>query len=60
MMNILQRFHHGLIVVRQNMISDITEIPYKFNLLLRGTRDGFTYKTFHQLCNNIPCTVVVI
>ncbi|RIB08685.1 hypothetical protein C2G38_2211004 [Gigaspora rosea] len=39
---------------------DITEIPYKFNLLLRGTRDGFTFETFHRLCDNIPSTVVVI
>ncbi|RIB08682.1 hypothetical protein C2G38_2044941 [Gigaspora rosea] len=39
---------------------DITEIPYKFNLLLRGTRDGFTPETFHRLCDNIPGTVVII
>ncbi|RIB14787.1 hypothetical protein C2G38_2094936 [Gigaspora rosea] len=39
---------------------EIAEISYKFNLLLRGTRDGFTHETFHRLCDNIPGTVVVI
>ncbi|RGB40695.1 hypothetical protein C1646_753042 [Rhizophagus diaphanus] len=27
-------------------------LPYKFNLLLRGKRDGFTPKKFHELCDN--------
>jgi len=34
--------------------------PFKFKLLLRGSRDGFTPKTFHELCDNIPCTVTFI
>ncbi|EXX64565.1 uncharacterized protein OCT59_025416 [Rhizophagus irregularis] len=34
--------------------------PYKFQLLLRGSRDGFTPKKFHELCNDIPCTVTFI
>src|SRR2546423_15022662 len=25
-------------------------LPYKFKLLLRGSRDGFTPKKFHELC----------
>ncbi|RIB02138.1 hypothetical protein C2G38_2050290 [Gigaspora rosea] len=41
-------------------IYDVTKIPYKFNLLLRGSRYGFTRETFHRLCDNIPGTVVVI
>ncbi|RIB09366.1 hypothetical protein C2G38_2251431 [Gigaspora rosea] len=45
---------------RCSSIYDVTKIPYKFNLLLRGSRDGFTRETFHRLCDNIPCTVVVI
>ncbi|RIA99034.1 hypothetical protein C1645_812023 [Glomus cerebriforme] len=32
-------------------------LPYKFKLLLRGSRDGFTPKKFHTLCDNIPNTV---
>ncbi len=35
-------------------------LPYKFKLLLRGSRDGFTPKKFHELCDNIPCTVTFI
>ncbi|RIB24114.1 hypothetical protein C2G38_2032160 [Gigaspora rosea] len=45
---------------RRLTIYDITKIPYKFNLLLRGSRDGFTSKIFHRLCDNLPGTVVVI
>ncbi|RGB30403.1 hypothetical protein C1646_711383 [Rhizophagus diaphanus] len=35
-------------------------LPYKFQLLLRGSRDGFTPKKFHQLCNGKPNTVTFI
>jgi hypothetical protein len=35
-------------------------LPYKFKLLLRGSRDGFTPKKFHELCDNILCTVTFI
>jgi hypothetical protein len=35
-------------------------LPYKFKLLLRGSRDGFTPNKFHTLCNNIPHTVTFI
>ncbi|EXX56713.1 uncharacterized protein OCT59_029095 [Rhizophagus irregularis] len=35
-------------------------LPYKFKLLLRGNRDGFTPKKFHELCDNIPHTVTFI
>src|SRR6266496_1052306 len=28
-------------------------LPYTFKLLLRGSRDGFTPKKFHSLCDNI-------
>jgi hypothetical protein len=35
-------------------------LPYKFKLLLRGSRDGFTPKRFHELCDNIPHTVTFI
>ncbi|EXX68090.1 uncharacterized protein OCT59_025333 [Rhizophagus irregularis] len=32
-------------------------LPYKFKLLLRGSRDGFTPKKFHELCDDISNTV---
>ncbi|RGB25088.1 hypothetical protein C1646_747506 [Rhizophagus diaphanus] len=35
-------------------------LPYKFQLLLRGSRDGFTPKKFHELCDDILCTVTFI
>ncbi|EXX72712.1 uncharacterized protein OCT59_025337 [Rhizophagus irregularis] len=35
-------------------------LPYKFELLLRGSRDGFTPKKFHELCDDKPNTVTFI
>ncbi|GES83137.1 hypothetical protein GLOIN_2v1779084 [Rhizophagus clarus] len=35
-------------------------LPYEFRLLLRGSRDGFTPKKFHALCDNIPNTITFI
>ncbi|EXX67514.1 uncharacterized protein OCT59_029210 [Rhizophagus irregularis] len=35
-------------------------LPYEFNLLLRGSRDGFFPKKFHELCDNVPHTVTFI
>src|SRR5260364_312653 len=45
---------------RRSTTYDITEIPYEFKLLLRGSRDGFDGKTFHKLCDNIPGLIVII
>ncbi|GBB91635.1 hypothetical protein RclHR1_00190048 [Rhizophagus clarus] len=35
-------------------------LPYEFKLLLRGSRDGFTPKMFHELCDDILYTVTFI
>ncbi|GET64899.1 hypothetical protein GLOIN_2v1779084 [Rhizophagus irregularis DAOM 181602=DAOM 197198] len=35
-------------------------LPYEFKLLLRGSKDGFTPKKFHKLCDNVPHTVTFI
>ncbi|EXX68511.1 hypothetical protein GLOIN_2v1779084 [Rhizophagus irregularis DAOM 181602=DAOM 197198] len=35
-------------------------LPYEFKLLLRGSRDGFTPKKFHELCNDKLYTVTFI
>src|SRR6266498_2897885 len=35
-------------------------LPYKFKLLLRGSRDGLTPKKFHSLCDGIPATVTFV
>ncbi|CAG8505988.1 4742_t:CDS:2 [Paraglomus brasilianum] len=34
--------------------------PYEFHLLLRGSRDGFTSKKFHDYCSKQGATVTVI
>ncbi|EXX68089.1 hypothetical protein RirG_108260 [Rhizophagus irregularis DAOM 197198w] len=35
-------------------------LSYKFKLLLRGSRDGFTPEKFHELCDGISNTVTFI
>ncbi|RHZ89680.1 hypothetical protein Glove_13g151 [Diversispora epigaea] len=37
-----------------------TNIPYKFKLILGGTRDGFTPQTFWNICHDHAKTVVVM
>ncbi|CAG8507577.1 8402_t:CDS:2 [Acaulospora morrowiae] len=36
------------------------DVPYKFRLLLRGTRDGFDSKTFHRKCDDQGPTFVIM
>ncbi|RHZ67409.1 hypothetical protein Glove_301g22 [Diversispora epigaea] len=38
----------------------LTNIPYKFELILRGTRDGFAPQTFWNICHGYDCTVVLV
>ncbi|EXX74099.1 uncharacterized protein OCT59_027119 [Rhizophagus irregularis] len=40
--------------------SDEIKDTYNFKLLLRGTRDGFATKKFHEICDNQPRTVTII
>jgi hypothetical protein len=35
-------------------------LPFKFDLLLRGSKDGFSPKIFHNLCDNKPNTITFI
>ncbi|GES93499.1 hypothetical protein GLOIN_2v1782772 [Rhizophagus clarus] len=35
-------------------------LPYEFKLLLRGSRDGFTPKKFHKLCDNKYNTIAFV
>src|SRR5688572_27120330 len=37
----------------------LKEIPYKFNLILRGSKDGFNTESFHYKCDNKRPTIVV-
>jgi hypothetical protein len=41
-------------------ITDKSTSSYEFNLILRGSRDGFASDKFHQICNNQSCTVAII
>jgi hypothetical protein len=41
-------------------LRELTYFPYEFKLLLRGSKDGFTPKKFHDLCNNRSGTVIFI
>src|SRR5437762_2884141 len=36
------------------------DTTYKFKLLLRGSRDGFTPEKFHEVCDNQSNTVTII
>jgi hypothetical protein len=36
------------------------DVPYRFELLVRGTRDGFDAETFHDLCDHKGRTIVVM
>ncbi|CAB4412186.1 unnamed protein product [Rhizophagus irregularis] len=47
------------IVINDNNFNE-SYLPYKFELLLKGSRDGFTPKKFHELCDNRPKTVTFI
>jgi len=38
----------------------IKNIPYEFNLILRGSRDGFDPKSFHNKCDNKGANIIVI
>ncbi|RHZ66063.1 hypothetical protein Glove_309g18 [Diversispora epigaea] len=44
---------------RETTTYPTTNIPYKFELILSGTRDGFTPQTFWNTCHNHARTVVV-
>ncbi|EXX69231.1 hypothetical protein GLOIN_2v1837917 [Rhizophagus irregularis DAOM 181602=DAOM 197198] len=38
---------------------NLKNIPYKFKLLYRRSRDGNTSKAFHEKCDNIESTIVI-
>ncbi|RHZ89485.1 hypothetical protein Glove_13g65 [Diversispora epigaea] len=44
---------------RKTTIYSTTNIPYKFELILSGTRDGFAPQTFWNICHGHAKTVVV-
>ncbi|CAG8578998.1 12632_t:CDS:2 [Ambispora gerdemannii] len=52
--------HAALIAswIKRRLETDISE--YKFNLILRGSRDGFSNSIFRQTCAHLSSTVVLI
>ena len=38
----------------------VTFASYEFQLLLRGSRDGFALKTLHEMCDSKAPTVLII
>ncbi|RHZ78595.1 hypothetical protein Glove_159g20 [Diversispora epigaea] len=46
-------------VDRKSIIYSLANIPYEFQLILRGSRDGFDPKTFWKMCHGHSATIVV-
>ncbi|RHZ85527.1 hypothetical protein Glove_64g65 [Diversispora epigaea] len=46
-------------VDRKSIIYSLENIPYEFQLILRGSRDGFHPKTFWNMCHGHAGTIVV-
>ncbi|RHZ87642.1 hypothetical protein Glove_33g294 [Diversispora epigaea] len=44
---------------RKTTTYSTTNIPYTFELILHGTRDGFAPQTFWNICHGHACTIVV-
>ncbi|CAB4437677.1 unnamed protein product [Rhizophagus irregularis] len=40
--------------------TDELKTSYKFKLILRGSRDGFTAQKFHEICDNKSRTVTIV
>ncbi|POG69228.1 hypothetical protein GLOIN_2v1877698 [Rhizophagus irregularis DAOM 181602=DAOM 197198] len=61
-LNIVSIISRWIDKVDNNKFAHIRELylPYKFQLLLRGSRDGFTPKKFHTLCDGKSITVTFI
>ncbi|PKC01390.1 hypothetical protein RhiirA5_364963, partial [Rhizophagus irregularis] len=41
-------------------IMDKSTSLYEFKLILRGSRDGFESKIFHEICDDRSCTITII
>ncbi|RHZ82563.1 hypothetical protein Glove_109g32 [Diversispora epigaea] len=44
---------------RKSTIYSLTDVPYKLQLILRGSKDGFQPKTFWNICNGHAGTIVI-
>ncbi|PKC02731.1 hypothetical protein RhiirA5_424810 [Rhizophagus irregularis] len=50
-----KKLRHEILRWIDKKVVNIEIIPYKFNLILRGSRDGFNASTFHAKCDNNYC-----
>ncbi|PKC02285.1 hypothetical protein RhiirA5_364266 [Rhizophagus irregularis] len=60
--NLINSKHITLIcswLINDNNITE-QNIPFEFQLLLRGSRDGFGFKVFHELCDYKGPTVTIL
>ncbi|RHZ79194.1 hypothetical protein Glove_151g11 [Diversispora epigaea] len=48
-----------LLINRKSTIYSLADIPYEFQLILRGSRDDFHPKTFWKMCHGHAGTIVV-
>ncbi|CAG8474068.1 2314_t:CDS:2 [Acaulospora morrowiae] len=61
--NIIDAKDAGLIaswIDRQEMPYHFRDLPFKFKLIYRASRDGFKFENFHKNCDNRGPTLVVI
>ncbi|CAG8461444.1 659_t:CDS:2 [Paraglomus occultum] len=60
----LLKLKHAAIITswidRRSNAYSYGQIPYKFRLLVRGTRDGFTSSVFHARCQSALSTIVLM
>ncbi|RHZ82469.1 hypothetical protein Glove_109g21 [Diversispora epigaea] len=45
---------------RKSTIYSLSNVPYKLQLILRGSKDGFQPKTFWNMCNGHAGTIVIV
>ncbi|RHZ86359.1 hypothetical protein Glove_52g9 [Diversispora epigaea] len=45
---------------RKSTTYSLENIPYEFQLILKGSRDGFHFKTFWDMCHGHASTIVVV
>ncbi|RIA79810.1 hypothetical protein C1645_839871 [Glomus cerebriforme] len=58
--NHIEIFAKWIDKIEGNPNYSFNNLPYKFNLILRGSRDGFDHASFHNKCNNKGANIVVI
>ncbi|GET03215.1 carbohydrate-binding module family 13 protein [Rhizophagus clarus] len=54
---------HGELIskwIEKLNITDKMKNSYEFKLILRGSRDGFSSRTFHEICDNQTHTISII